>query len=103
MVPICKSSILESIEIVKGRDICLFMFFPKNTRIESNIKFETIGTNIQDNTMIGEGALILPRIKIGKGSIIGAGSVVTKEVKDETVVMGVPAIFKHKVGEKVGK
>ena len=54
LIDIYKSSILESIEIVKGRDIYLFMFLTKKARIGSNINFETIRTIIKDNARIGE-------------------------------------------------
>ena len=40
---------------------------------------------------IGIGAVILPDVKIGKGSIIGAGSVVANDVDPYSVVAGVPA------------
>ena len=40
---------------------------------------------------IGVGAIILPGVKIGEGSIVGAGSVVNKDVEPYTVVAGVPA------------
>lgn len=40
---------------------------------------------------IGMGAIILPGITIGKGAIVGAGSVVTKNVKSFEVVAGNPA------------
>lgn len=44
---------------------------------------------------IGVNAIILPGIKIGKGSLVGAGSVVTKDVPPYAVVAGVPAEFKR--------
>jgi acetyltransferase-like isoleucine patch superfamily enzyme len=40
---------------------------------------------------IGTGTIILPDIKIGKNVIIGAGSVITKNVPDNVMVVGVPA------------
>ena len=40
---------------------------------------------------IGAGAIILPGIKIGEGAIVGAGSVVTKDVEPRTIVAGNPA------------
>lgn len=46
---------------------------------------------IEDDVWIGAGAIILPGVKIGKGSVIAAGSVVTKDVPPYTVVAGVPA------------
>lgn len=46
--------------------------------------------NIGDGTFIGTHATILPRIKIGKWATIGAGTVVTKDVPDYSVVVGVP-------------
>ena len=50
-----------------------------------------LDTIIEDDVSIGAGSIILPGIKIGKGSMIGAGSVVTKDVPPNTVVAGNPA------------
>lgn len=46
---------------------------------------------IHDNCFIGVNAIILPGVIIGKNSVIGAGSVVTRDVPDDSVVAGVPA------------
>lgn len=46
---------------------------------------------ICDNAVIGGLAVILPKVTIGKNSVVAAGSVVTKDVLPSTVVMGVPA------------
>jgi acetyltransferase-like isoleucine patch superfamily enzyme len=46
---------------------------------------------IEDNCFIGRGAQLLPNIRIGKNSIVGAGSVVISDVPPNSVVMGVPA------------
>lgn len=46
---------------------------------------------IEDNVWIGEGVAILGNVKIGKNSIIGANSVVTKSVPANCVVGGIPA------------
>ena len=48
-------------------------------------------TRIGKNCFIGGRSLILPGITIGDGSIVGAGSVVTRDVPDRTVVAGNPA------------
>ena len=47
--------------------------------------------NIEDDVWIGSNVIILPNINIGKGSIIGAGSVVTKNIPEYSVAVGVPA------------
>jgi len=49
------------------------------------------GPTIHENAKIGANATILPDIKIGKNSLIGAGSVVVKDVPANVVVAGNPA------------
>ncbi len=46
---------------------------------------------IEDDVFIGAGSIIMPGVRIGKGSIIGAGSVVTKDVVEGVVAAGNPA------------
>lgn len=46
---------------------------------------------IKQGAWIGANAVILPGVRIGKHSIVGAGSVVTKDVPDYAVVVGNPA------------
>lgn len=46
---------------------------------------------IGDDVWIAANVTILPNVRIGKGAIIGAGSVVTKDVKPYSIVGGVPA------------
>lgn len=52
-------------------------------------RFGTI--QLGDNVFVGVNTIILPDVKIGSNSIIGAGSVVTKDVPPQTVAAGVPA------------
>lgn len=42
---------------------------------------------------IGTGAVLLPGVTVGKGAIVGAGAVVTKDVEPFAIVAGVPARF----------
>ena len=62
---------------------------------------------IKKNVWIGESVCILPGVTIGKGSIIGALSVVTKDIPDYTIAVGSPAKpikkynFTSKVWEKI--
>ncbi|MBO7572047.1 MAG: acyltransferase [Bacteroidales bacterium] len=48
-------------------------------------------TRIEDNVFVGAGSIILPGVNVGKGAIIGAGSVVTKDVPANMIVAGNPA------------
>ena len=48
--------------------------------------------NIQDDVWIGARTIILPGVNIGRGSIIAAGSVVSKDVDEYSIVAGNPAI-----------
>lgn len=52
---------------------------------------EVIGPKIGKRVRIGGGALLLPGIIVGDDAIIGAGSVVTKDVPEGGKVMGIPA------------
>lgn len=48
------------------------------------------GIAISDDVWIGAGCRILDGVKIGKGSIIGAGTVLTKSVPEYSIVVGIP-------------
>ncbi|MEM2001616.1 MAG: acyltransferase [Thermoproteota archaeon] len=55
---------------------------------------------LEDGCDIGAGAIILPGVRIGEGAIIGAGSVVTRDVPPYEVWAGVPA---RKIRERLNK
>ena len=46
---------------------------------------------IKKGAWIGAGASILPGVTVGKYAIVGAGAIVTKDVPDYSVVVGIPA------------
>ena len=52
---------------------------------------------IEDGVFIGTNATLIPKIRVGKNSIIAAGSVVTKDVPENVMVAGVPAIIKKEL------
>jgi len=49
--------------------------------------------SIEDYVFIGPRAIILPGVTVGKGAVVAAGAVVTKNVPPKAVVGGVPARF----------
>ena len=55
------------------------------------------GIAIEDNCWLGSGVKVLDGVTIGKGSIIGAGAVVTKNIPPYSVAVGVPAkVISHR-------
>jgi acetyltransferase-like isoleucine patch superfamily enzyme len=60
---------------------------------EQASRTDRLGFTIEDDVWIGTNVTILPGIRVGKGAIVAAGSVVTKDVAPGTIVAGVPASF----------
>ena len=56
---------------------------------------------IEDDVWIGANAVILPGVRIGYQSIIGAGAVITKDVEPLSVVVGVPGRVIKKIDNAV--
>jgi len=52
---------------------------------------------IENDAWIGCGAIILPNVTIGEGAVVGAGSVVTKDVPPYHIVAGIPAKIVKKI------
>ena len=61
------------------------------SKIRQSMNHNEEGIRIEDDCWIGAGAIILNGVTVGKGSIVGAGSVVTKNVDPYSVVVGNPA------------
>ncbi len=54
-------------------------------------------TIIEDDVRIGSDTMLVAPVKVGKGSVTAAGSVVTEDVAPDTLVAGVPAVVKKKL------
>lgn len=63
--------------------------------VETPIMYQGVGgvgeVHIGDHTWIGQNACIMPGVRIGKHCVIGANSVVTKDLPDYSVAVGTPA------------
>lgn len=46
---------------------------------------------IEDNVWIGEGVIVLPGVKVGKGAVIGAYSIINKDIPSNVIAAGQPA------------
>jgi len=53
--------------------------------------------HIEDDVFVGIGATFLPRVKVGKGSIIAAGACVTRDIPPYCMAAGVPAVVKKQI------
>lgn len=63
-------------------------------------KHQTSSIIIEDSVWIGAGSIILPGVKIKKGAVVAAGSIVTKSVETNCVVGGNPAKLLKKLNCK---
>jgi acetyltransferase-like isoleucine patch superfamily enzyme len=72
--------IMSSSHAEEGRDVPVLF---------CDLEFAKV--TIEDDCDIGMGAIILPGVTVGRGSIVGAGAVVTSDVEPYAVVAGVPA------------
>jgi acetyltransferase-like isoleucine patch superfamily enzyme len=77
---------------------------PRAVNLDGSLQTEEdwtlIETHIEDYVSIGSSATIMGGIKIGKGALIGAGAVVTKDVPSFAVVVGNPAKIVKYLEEK---
>ncbi|MEA5551758.1 DapH/DapD/GlmU-related protein [Anabaena cylindrica UHCC 0172] len=71
------------------------------------IKYQGItrkGIVIEDDCWLGHGVKVLDGVTIGKGSVIGAGAVVTKDIPPFSVAVGIPArVIKNRDGKELVK
>ena len=59
--------------------------------IETDLEVRPV--KVEEWADVGTGAILLPGVTVGKGSIVGAGAVVTRDVPAFSIVAGVPAKF----------
>lgn len=110
-ISIGKDSIIGEGAVLDGRDKLIIgdhvdiateaMIYNAQHDVQSD-DFHAIAApvTIEDYVFIGPRAIILPGVRIGKGAVIGAGAVVTKDVDDFAIVGGVPA---EVIGERKNK
>lgn len=68
-----------------------------NDKYVMRTPYELKGPIIRRGASVGAGAIIMPGVELGEEAVIGAGSVVTRDVSPKTIVFGVPAKTKTKI------
>ena len=71
---------------------------PVNPKMREYMYADTV--TIEDNCWIGAGAIICPGVTIGRNSVIGAGSVVTHDIPEDSVAAGSPCRVIRPIGEQ---
>lgn len=71
----------------------------KGFPIDNRYELKERSILIEDDVWIGMGSIVLPGCKLGRGAIVGAGSVVTKDVPPYTIVAGNPAKIIREIPE----
>jgi acetyltransferase-like isoleucine patch superfamily enzyme len=78
--------------------------YPRSTTAEGELQTEADwkveNTVVRKGASIGSGATILSKVTVGNNAIVGAGSVVTKDVPDNAIVVGNPAKFLRFISEE---
>lgn len=98
-------------DVFVGMDVIIDTSCPRRVRIGNNVVIgmrstliahfdnQVAGTltrsryslTIEDNVFVGPSVTVMPNVTIGRGSVIMAGSVVTKSIPPRTMVQGNPA------------
>lgn len=97
---ICEGVTIEDNVFIGHGVVFINDSYPRATTEDGNLQTEADWkverTVIRKGSSIGSGATILSRITIGENAIVGAGSVVTKDVPPNTIVAGNPArVLRH--------
>lgn len=102
------SRLLEGVQVMAGSIIQTDTTIGENTIVNTRVSVDhdcligahvhlapgaTIsgGTTIEDHVFVGAGAVVVQSQHIGMNSLIGAGAVVLKKVKENSMVVGIPA------------
>ena len=78
---------------------CSIAAITHSEQIETRRSGIEIPVTIEEDCWLGTGAIVLPGVHIGRGSIIGAGAVVTKDIPPLSIAVGVPARVIRKITE----
>ena len=73
---------------------------PINPELRERVTQYNAEVHIGNNVWLGAGVIVMPGVTIGDNSVIGAGSVVTKDIPANVVAFGNPCKVYREIGEK---
>jgi acetyltransferase-like isoleucine patch superfamily enzyme len=97
--PRCQLSAYKG-RIQIGEDVqiapnCSFYPYDHNVRPGELIKNQPLQTKggivVEDDVWLGVGVIVLDGVRVSRGAVVGAGSVVTKDIPEEAIAVGSPA------------
>ena len=104
--------ILPNVTVDPDAIIGSHVIINKNSAIGHNVTLENytqvcagsaLGGHIGECAFLGIGSNVLPNVEVGRHTIIGAGSVVNRDIPENCVAMGVPCrVVKETAPEKIG-
>ena len=100
---ICEGVTIEDNVMIAHNVTFINDLYPRATTEEGGLQndddWECIPTFVKKGASIGSSATILCGVTVGEKAIVGAGSVVTKDVPPNTIVAGNPAKVTKKIGD----
>jgi acetyltransferase-like isoleucine patch superfamily enzyme len=92
---VCEGVIIEDGAFIGHGVMFINDKYPRSANADGSLQTEAdwavVNTYVRKGASIGSNATILCGVTIGEGAIVGAGSVVTKDVPPKTIVAGNPA------------
>ena len=101
---VCEGVVIEDNVFVGHNVTFINDSYPRATTADGQLQTEkdwvVEKTLVKKGASIGSGVTVLSRVIIGENAIVGAGSVVTRNVPDNTIVAGVPARLMRSLDEE---
>lgn len=100
---ICEGVTIEDDVFIGHGVMFINDIYPRATSggaLQTEADWDCIPTLIKKGASVGSNATILGGVTIGEGSLVGAGSVVTKNIPDQTIVAGNPARIIRKIEDR---